>query len=354
MIKINFTGDISLNNRYQDFNKSNTNPFKDVENLFADADFNIGNLECLCSEGTRENKLKVPRLKTSEGTLNLLKPLRFNMLSLAHNHIYDNCEEGIACTLDKLQALCIQPIGYGQEKGNDPYMWRAEVKNLPIAVITAIHKDTNPHLPKDVQLNLPWYDVERIISAIHTAKEESRFVIVYLHWGGRVEGGYMPDWYEIQDSHRFIDEGADVVIGSHSHTVQPYELYKGKYIFYSLGNFCFDDTITDGKVYPIGKFRKRLGLFITLDIKPNKDYKVQLHTIYNNACIIKKCNKQWKIKRRNFKFSILRQSKAIWRIDHKLQRKVYPIFQYLADSPDSFLTKLSKIRITKLLGSLKQ
>lgn len=354
MISISFVGDISLNNRYQNLEKQGERPFAEIEPIFNATDFRVGNLECLCAADGKENKLKKPRLKTNEDALNLLRPLRFNMLSLAHNHIYDACEGGIACTLDKLASLGIKAIGYQSDANSNPYLWRTEVKGMPLAVITAVHKDTNPHLPKDVQLNLPWYDAERIISAIHTAKEENRFVIVYPHWGGRVEGGYMPDWYEIQDSHRFINEGADVVIGSHTHTVQPYELYKGKYIFYSLGNFCFDDTITEGIVYPVGKFRKRLGLFITLDIKPNKEYKVQLHTIYNDACIIKKCNKLWKIKRRNFKFSILRQSKAIWYIDHKLQRKVYPIFQYLADSPDSFLTKLSKIRITKLLGSLKQ
>ncbi len=354
MISISFVGDISLNNRYQNLEKQGVRPFAEIEPIFNATDFRVGNLECLCAADGKENKLKKPRLKTNEDALNLLRPLRFNMLSLAHNHIYDACEGGIACTLDKLASLGIMAIGYQSDANGDPYLWRTEVKGMPLAVITAIHKDTNPHLPENVHLNLPFYDTNHIVEAIREAKQEKRFVAIYLHWGGKTEEGFMPDWYEIEDAHRFIDEGADVVIGSHSHSIQPFEQYKGKYIFYSLGNFCFDDVETDGKIYPIGRYRKRKGIMVTLNINENDlHYDINVQRIQNENCIIHPQKNRLKLQWRNAKFQVLKRCKPLWKLDFLWFRKVSPIFIYLAESPDSLGTKLSKFKLNKLLSRFK-
>ena len=354
MIKINIVGDISLNNKYQEFGKKHVDPFTDVESLFNDANLNLGNLECLCSNSTQENKLKVPRLKTDVSTLNLLIPLRMHMLSIAHNHIFDNCEEGIACTLAKLQSLNIQSIGYGVHIDDDPYVVETHVDNLPVAIITALHKDTNPHLPENVQLNVPWYDVDRISSDIQRKKTEGFFVIVYLHWGGRTEKGFMPDWYEIQDAHHFVDEGADIVVGGHSHTIQPYEKYKGKYIFYSLGNFCFDDVETDGMIYPIGRYRKRKGLIISLNIHgTDGKYDVLIQQIRNINGVIKKHDGNFKLQFRNFKYKILAHNKLFWKLDFLLFRKFSPLCFYLFENPDSVKIKLSKFKLKKIFNHFK-
>ena len=54
-----------------------------------------------------------------------------------------------------------------------------------------------------------------------------------------------------------VFQDIDLIIGGHSHTVQPFEIYKGKHIFYSLGNFCFDDIVHENETFQIGRFRKR-------------------------------------------------------------------------------------------------
>lgn len=325
-----------------------------MEDIFANADFNIGNLECLCSKGSEANRLKVPRLRTSEITLDLLDPLHFNMLSLAHNHIFDSCYEGIVCTIFKLQSLNILPIGFQPDQAANPYLWETSVKEMPFAIITALHLDTNPHLPDNLDLNLPYYNVEKIIEAIHIAKNKDCFVAVYLHWGGRTEKGFMPDWYEIQDSHRFIDEGADVVIGGHSHTIQPFEKYNGKYIFYSLGNFCFDDVETDGKLYPIGRYRKRKGLITTLHIQENTyRYKITVQQICNKNGFIYKQLGKLKLILRNFRFKLLEHCKPLWKLDSLCFRKFSPMFFYLFESQDSLKTKLSKFSFHKIQQHIK-
>lgn len=349
MIKINFIGDVSLNNGYQQLVQEGKNPFEQVEDLFADAALNIGNLECLCSLEGQENYLKVPRLKTSPEAYNLLNPLHLTMASLAHNHIYDVCEAGIQCTLDRLKELSIQAIGYRSDAETNPFEWNCSIKGMPITIITALHSDTNPHLPADVKLNLPFYSKEKIVDAIQQAKQENRFVAVYLHWGGMTEEGFMPDWYEIKDAHCFIDNGADIVVGSHSHTVQPHEVYKGKSIFYSLGNFCFDDVVTDGKTYPIGRYRKRKGLMVCLEIdEQSHHYTVKTQRLRNDDKYIKKESAQLKLRLRNLRFLILKNIKPLWKFNFIWFRKVSPIFIYLAESPDTMKTKLSKFKLNKL------
>ena len=81
-------------------------------------------------------------------------------------------------------------------------------------------------------------DVAHLKSAIKTAKAECDFTVVTMHAG--IEYTSTPNQAQITFAHTAIDDGADIVIGAHPHWPQTIEKYKGKYIFYSLGNFIFD------------------------------------------------------------------------------------------------------------------
>ena len=70
------------------------------------------------------------------------------------------------------------------------------------------------------------------------------YLFVMVHWG--VERTTELEDYQVNDGHHIIDAGADAVIGMHSHCLQPVEYYNGKPIFYSLGNFIFNQTIKSG------------------------------------------------------------------------------------------------------------
>ena len=355
MIKINIVGDISLNNFYEDFARNGKSPFEAVKDVFTSADFNIGNLECLADEDGYENKLKKPRLKTSPDTLNLLSDLNFNALNLAHNHIYDACNAGIACTCNKLSNLSIGYCGYSQDK-RELFVKRFSVKGKYISIITAVHKDTNPHIPENSGITMPFYDVEEIGGHIQSEKKRGNFVIVYLHWGGRTEEGFMPDWYEINDSRTFIDSGADIVIGGHSHTVQPFEKYKGKYIFYSIGNFCFDDVYSDGVLYPIGRLRKRRGIIVSINVcEENDNYEIKTIPIKNkNAHIYFNPIYRLRMLVRNSVFNILKHSYILWKINFILFRKLSPLWIYAIENPSPLKVKLSKLSAAKILKHFKQ
>ena len=82
-----------------------------------------------------------------------------------------------------------------------------------------------------------------IKNRIDEAKNNSDATVVVFHYGN--EYSTSPNTYQIELSHKCIDEGADMVIGSHPHVIQKVESYNGKLIFYSLGNFVFDQSNPD-------------------------------------------------------------------------------------------------------------
>ena len=85
------------------------------------------------------------------------------------------------------------------------------------------------------------YDPARALEAIKTARGQCDYLVVYVHWG--VERETEPKDYQRAMGRQYIDAGADLVIGSHPHVLQPVEYYNGKPIVYSLGNFVFGSSI---------------------------------------------------------------------------------------------------------------
>jgi uncharacterized membrane protein (UPF0127 family) len=84
--------------------------------------------------------------------------------------------------------------------------------------------------------------LDNVLKAIKDVKKVASFIVVYAHWGEE----YKLNFNSVQQktAYSFIDAGADVVIGAHPHVIQPIEMYAGKPIFYSLGNFIFDQAAT--------------------------------------------------------------------------------------------------------------
>lgn len=110
-------------------------------------------------------------------------------------------------------------------------------------------------------------DGDETIRQIKEAKENERepFVVIYTHWGEEYK--IEPNQYQINLARSFIDNGADIVIGSHPHVVQEKETYNGKQIYYSLGNFVFDQYFSDDV---------RCGAIVVVKVSPrDKSYTTQ-------------------------------------------------------------------------------
>ena len=258
-IRIRFVGDISFNNRYVDLLESGAKPFKAISPLLQDADLTVGNLECL-AEGTSKNGQKVPRIKTSVKALNALKDLNLGLVTLATNHVYDNLKAGFENSIQKLNELDISYLGASTDKTEATLPHVFEKEGWKIGFLNYVHEDTNPKLPEgaDVYPNMFW--MHQIIEDIMRLKEEVDKVVVLLHWGGKCDYGYFPHQEQIGHAKQMIDAGADAIIGHHTHTFQSNMVYKNAPIYFSLGNFCFDDIVNGKSVWPIRESGRKSGV----------------------------------------------------------------------------------------------
>lgn len=338
-IKISFLGDISLNDNYIQYYKEGINPFVNIKPVLGASNYVIGNLECMAKGEKGENEFKKPRLTTTTETLNYLNNINLSIACLAQNHIYDHLEDGFLKTTEFLKKNNIQQLGAGftHDEAIKPII--LEHENIKIALLNYITEDTNPNLPKNAGIKLNMFEIEKCKQDIFKLKANVNHVVLSLHWGGRVEGGLFPDWDQPKIARQLIDAGADLIIGHHSHTIQPFEIYKEKYIFYSLGNFCFSDYWTEGKLVPMPK-RRMISTIIKATFN-EYDYKIQTDYFLNKKetfCKLKNYNKRIKI--RNLIFRLFLRNKPGWKVYYFHKQLVLPIILFFGRKDISLKTKI--------------
>lgn len=177
-------------------------------------------------EGTLTDSTYVPASKKNNQFLFSAPPSYVSMLSengveaaaLENNHIMDHGEEAYA---DTKNALSNAGIVYS----NSTEVGVIEIKGVKIAMLTYLCIDRYESL---------W---DKVPADIKEYKEKYPIVICSFHWGN--EKDYSPTQNQIRMGRLAVDSGADLVLGHHSHRINPIECYKGVYICYSLGNFCF-------------------------------------------------------------------------------------------------------------------
>lgn len=196
-----------------------------LENPFyGEADLVFANLEGpIKGEGYRHQTAMV--FGFHEDTADFLKKYGFNILSIANNHALDQRPEGRDSTIKALDEV---GIGWcGDSKNVDPnsvhYGNSGETTYAFICFNDAISR----------------LDRDKAIELVREVSEKVDVSIVSIHWG--FEYTHIPhDEIQVKLGRAFVDAGADFIIGHHPHVVQNFEKYNGKFIFYSLGNFVFD------------------------------------------------------------------------------------------------------------------
>lgn len=171
-----------------------------------------------------------------------LASVNFAAVSLANNHILDQGAEGIIATKKLLSEIGI--IGFGAG-ANMMDAWRPQIlhKNgIKIALIGASYAAYNDNGQGIYAGVARMQDAQQLTNAVQAAKARADFVVVMMHAGA--EYSRTPTTLQTDFAHRAIDAGADIVFGAHPHWTQGIESYQGKYIFYSLGNFIFDQEFS--------------------------------------------------------------------------------------------------------------
>lgn len=349
-MKYTFIGDISFNNLFEKIYSEGENPFKGISSILKQADV-VGNLECFARGDAGVNELKNPRLDTSEETLNLLADINIKIACLANNHAFDNLDSGFKKTKLLLEKLKIKSIGASMDNSYSSPLIVGGQDNIKIAFLNYVNYDTNPSTPPDTKIKVNVFGKNSLLREIKELRAQVNHVVVLLHWGGRVENGFYPDWHQPKIARELINAGADLIIGHHSHTFQPFEKYKGKYIFYSLGNFCFDDIYMNGELYSKLSSRQKESAIINVDFYKD-DYKVEITPIQNRSgnIIIDK-SLYVKYKCRNIVFRIIKNFHLVWKIYYFKLKKVNPVFNYFFIQKGSLKHAL---KVKKILNHIRK
>lgn len=324
-LNIAFLGDISLNDDYVELYNRGANPFQEIETELEKADFVIGNLECMVKSDEGENLLKSPRLSTTLDTLNYLKQIQLSIVTLANNHVYDHLLDGYQKTCAKLDELGIENMGAGLSKEVAVAPKILKKNGITVGFLNYVTEDTHPNLPDNSSVHLNYFDKEAAQKDIIELKSKVDHVVILLHWGGTVENGYYPDKYQLEIARAMIRWGADLIIGHHSHTFQPFEALKDKMVFYSLGNFCFSDINFENKVIELQRDRHMKSAIVSISfMKRGYNFEIIPFLIKNNRLLLHySLNKEFE--KRNQRFQLLLNNSWFWPIYRFKLKKVNPV-----------------------------
>lgn len=207
-----------------------------VKELTASADYSIANLECPIVYGGEKPPLDRISLSCKEEGLKALQWAGFGCVTLANNHFRDKGEEGITNTLNACDLLGIDHVGGGRSLTDASKILYKTIEGEKLAIINCCEHEFS--LATDERGGSNPLNLARQYYAIKEARGKADFVIVIIHGGH--EHYQLPSPRMVETYRFFVDAGADVVLNHHQHCFSGYEQYNGKWIFYGLGNFCFD------------------------------------------------------------------------------------------------------------------
>ncbi len=209
-----------------------------VKELFTEADYSIVNFECPVTRGDEKPIQKLgPNHHCTEKGMAAIKWLGVDCVTLANNHFYDFGDAGVANTMDVCRKHEIDTVGGGNNLAEASRVLYKKINGQTLAIINCCEHEFSIASDHSAGSN-PLNPIKQYYS-IKEARKNADYVIVIIHGGHELFQLPSP---RMVDTYRFfVDSGADAVVNHHQHCYSGYEVYKGKPIFYGLGNFCFDN-----------------------------------------------------------------------------------------------------------------
>jgi len=257
-VSVLFSGDVTLGYHYEEYVDEQVKKggkkdeligwgFQQVKGVTTKADLFVVNLECPFTDRGE----KIPKNFNFRARPELSAALAaggVDVASIANNHMIDYGPEGLFDTLAALEALGVKAFGAGRTLAEARTPAIVERNGITFAFLGYFFLGERNIEPKEViatetQAGVAGHfsdtaALKAMVDAdVRAAKQRATHVIPFFHWGR--EGTTQPEPYQVELAHAAIDAGAAAVIGSHPHVLQGIEVYQGKPIAYSLGNFVF-------------------------------------------------------------------------------------------------------------------
>lgn len=253
-MKLLITGDLVINQSYK-----SSNIDQNVIDLFKQSDLNIVNLEAPVTNSTSKILKTGPHLKSNENSaLDVLKALKVDVVTLANNHILDYDKQGVEDTLAFCKNNDFKSVGAGMNVKEASKTYFIETKEGRIGIVNFAENEWASATANSAGANP--MDIIDNAEQIKEARHKADFVFVIVHGGHEYYNLPSP---KMQKQYRFYaEQGADIVIGHHTHCINGNEMHKGVPIYYSLGNFLFTKSSNYEDWY--------LGLVLEIEIKKGK------------------------------------------------------------------------------------
>ena len=237
-VRILAAGDVMLGSWIDQVTRSSgwNYPFMQLDSVVDRADIFFCNLEApFGTSGIAFEKTYTFRV--SPDLVQILTAGRINVVSLANNHMMDYGVEPLQATMELLDKNNIYHSGAGINLREARKPARMEIKGKNISF--ACYSLTFPEefWATDTSAGTCFPSHSFVFRDLKKFKSDSDLLVVSFHWGGELLT--MPKEYQIELAHQVIDAGADLILGHHPHVIQGIEIYQGKVIAYSLGNFIF-------------------------------------------------------------------------------------------------------------------
>ena len=249
LFQATFVGDIMMDRGVEQVAKRSgyASLFENVSYLWENSDYVLGNLESAVLNKDKSDYTKADKeihLATVPEAIEALKEVGFNLMGVSNNHLADFGRKGVIDTLNILDRYELDYVGAGRNLEEAKKYHLTEVNNIKIATVAISDVIPKGASAQENKAGILSINSSGYLEVINDASEEADLTIVIAHFGEE----YV-DVTEEQETlaHDYIDAGADIVIGGHPHIVQPVETYKDGIIFYSIGNFVFDQGLTRTK-----------------------------------------------------------------------------------------------------------
>lgn len=271
-LNIIFTGDILLDRGVRRVINHHgvDHLFSDgIDSVFRSAQIVVGNLECPATK-IESPVFKQYIFRSEPEWLDTLRQHGITHLNLANNHSIDQGREGLLDTKRNIKAAGMVPIGAGasMQEAAGPVLLASSPRKVWLVPSLRLALENYSYLTdKPCVSQEPMDSLMQRVFQLRKA-DSTAVIIVSLHWGGEHTSKPVPR--QRMEAHQLILSGADALICHHTHTLQTIETFRGKPIYYSIGNFIFDPT------HPINAEACIVRLKITSDTINTETLPVQI------------------------------------------------------------------------------
>jgi len=246
------------------------------------ADLVIGNLESpIKPQGCVLGLDKNIRLYSTETCIENLINLNVSAVCLSNNHIMDWGSGAALGTVRQLINRNIKYVGIGANKIEAYEPLIMIVKHFKIAIISMAQLSTDVFTVTENGFGCAVIDETLAERSISKIRKEADIIILGLHWG--ITNTVLPHPSQIAFATKMLNAGVDIIWGHHPHVVQSYDIQKEKMVFYSLGNFVFEDYKDRWGNQGILSRANRTSLVPIITVKDGEFDVKCMYTFYQNA-----------------------------------------------------------------------